>query len=419
MNDHTSTSLENTSRQQHKTWLLLLGIILIAANLRAPLTSVGSLISFIRDDLGLNNAIAGMITTLPLLAFALLSPFAPKIANRIGIERTIFISLLLLTCGMIVRSLFGATFLFGGTVIIGLAIAFGNVLLPGFIKMKFPLKVGIMTGIYSVSMTLVGALASGLSVPFLSIDGIGWKGSLAFWGIMSVIAVFVWIPQLGKQKNGESIQADSSQSDKKKSVWKSPLAWSITVFMGMQSLMFYTMVAWLPEILQASGYSSGAAGWMLFLMQFALIPATYVTPVIAEKMSNQKVISAITAMMFFVGTVGLLLGSSLFIIVISAILNGAAAGSAFSLSMMFFSLRTNDGKQAAEMSGMAQSFGYLLAAIGPTMFGMLRDTTGGWTVPLITLLVVAAIILISGVQSGKNSVIADTQSSSANLVETE
>lgn len=416
MNDYISTSSEHTTRQG-KTWLLLLGIILIAANLRAPLTSVGSLISFIRDDLGLNNGMVGMITTLPLLAFALLSPFAPRIANRIGIERTIFISLLLLTCGMIIRSILGTAFLFGGTIIIGMAIAFGNVLLPGFIKMNFPLKVGVMTGIYSVSMTLVGALASGLSVPFLSIDGIGWKSSLVFWGILSVIALLVWIPQLGKQDNIKSTQAEYSPSGERKSIWKSPLAWSITVFMGMQSLMFYTMVAWLPEILQTSGYSSSASGWMLFLMQFVLIPTTFITPVIAERMTNQKALSAVTAALFFLGTIGLLLGGGLPIIVMSAILIGIGAGSAFSLSMMFFSLRTKDGKQAAEMSGMAQSFGYLLAAIGPTMFGMLRDITEGWTVPLMTLLVVAVIILVAGVRSGKNSVISDTTSSNAQWVE--
>lgn len=415
MSNNTSTSLENT-QDRKKTWLLLIGIILIAANLRAPLTSVGSLISFIRDDLGISNGVAGMITTLPLLAFAVISPFAPKIANRFGMERTIFISLILLTCGMIVRSLFGPASLFIGTLIIGIAIAFGNVLLPGLIKMKFPLKVGLMTGIYAVSMTLVGALASGLSVPFLSIGSIGWEGSLAFWGIISFIALVVWIPQLLKQKQQASLKAATeSSSEKRSSIWKSPLAWSITVFMGLQSLMFYTMVTWLPEILQANGYSSGSAGWMLFLMQFALIPATFITPVVAEKMRNQKTISAVTAMMFIAGSTGLLLGSGIFFVIISVVLLGIASGSAFSLSMMFFSLRTNDGHQAAEMSGMAQALGYLLAAIGPTMFGMLRDTTGSWNVPLITLIVVSAIILLVGIQSGKNKLVTEQQPSNEEL----
>ncbi|WP_068672151.1 MFS transporter [Oceanobacillus sp. Castelsardo] len=412
MSKNISTSLENTQGRK-KTWLLLIGIILIGANLRAPLTSVGSLISFIRDDLGISNGLAGTITTLPLLAFALLSPFAPKIANRIGMEWTIFISLILLFCGMVVRSSFGSVSLFVGTMIIGIAIAFGNVLLPGFIKMNFPLKIGIMTGVYAVFMNLFGALASGLSVPISSIGRIGWKGSLAFWGIFSFIALLVWIPQLGKQKQRESLLATETPSKKANSIWKSPLAWSITLFMGLQSLIFYTLITWLPEILQANGYSTGGAGWMLFLMQFALIPITFIIPVIAEKMSNQKVLSALAAILFIVGIAGLLLTSNHFILAISVILIGIAGGSAFSLSMMFFSLRTSDGKQAAEMSGMAQSFGYLLAAIGPTMFGAFHDITSGWQVPLITLLVVSVIILIAGIQAGENRVIADTQSSKA------
>lgn len=409
MNKNISTSLENT-QERNKTWLLFIGIILIGANLRAPLTSVGSLISYIRDDLGISNGLAGTITTLPLLAFALLSPFAPKIANRIGMEWTIFISLILLICGIIVRSLFGSVALFVGTMIIGIAIAFGNVLLPGFIKMNFPLKIGIMTGVYAVFMNLFGALASGLSVPISSVGNIGWKGSLIFWGIISFIALLVWIPQLGKQKQRESLQAAESPSKKGNSIWKSPLAWNITLFMGLQSLIFYTLITWLPEILQANGYSASAAGWMLFLMQFAIIPITFIIPVIAEKMTNQKALSIITAILFAAGIAGLLLTSSNFFLVISVILIGIAGGSAFSLSMMFFSLRTSDGKQAAEMSGMAQSFGYLLAAIGPTLFGMLHDITNSWQVPLIMLIVASIIILITGIQSGENKVIADTQS---------
>src|SRR5699024_9646402 len=142
-------------------WLLLSGVIVIAANLRAPLTSVGPLISFIREDLVITHALAGVLTTLPLLAFALLSPFAPKIVNWIGMEKTIFISLLILLIGIITRSLSGVLLLFFGTFLIGLAIAIGNVLLPAFIKYNFPLKIGIMTGLYSVSLNLFGGFGSG------------------------------------------------------------------------------------------------------------------------------------------------------------------------------------------------------------------------------------------------------------------
>ncbi|MEN1967068.1 MFS transporter [Lentibacillus sp. N15] len=403
----TITTLENT-KGQPTSWLLFIGIILIGSNLRVPLTSVGSLISFIRDDLGISNALAGTITTLPLLAFALLSPFAPKIANRIGMEWTIFISLILLTCGMLIRSFFGSISLFTGTIIIGIAIAFGNVLLPGFIKMKFPFKIGLMTGVYAVFMNLFGALGSGLSVPISSAGSVGWKGALAIWAILTCIALLIWIPQLRKPDQSETLRANEPAPKEKSNIWRSPLAWNITLFMGLQSLIFYTLITWLPEILQSNGYSSGAAGWMLFLMQIALIPITFIVPVIAEKMTNQKILAAATAILFIAGIGGLFLSSKP-ILVISVILIGIAGGSAFSLSMMFFSLRTHDGKQASEMSGMAQSFGYLLAAVGPTLFGALHDTTNGWQIPLIMLLVIAAVILLVGVESGKKKLITGDQ----------
>lgn len=400
------TPFANQSQQKTGQTLLLIGIILIGSNLRAPLTSVGSLISFIRDDLGISNTMAGLITTLPLLAFAFLSPFAPKIANRLGMERTIFYSLLVLTIGIMVRSFFGTSSLFIGTILIGLAIAIGNVLLPGLIKMNYPLKIGFMTGIYGVFMNIFGGIASGISVPLSSIKNIGWQGSLGFWGIFSFIALLVWIPQLRKPSESLKATVGTATPEKEKSIWKSPLAWYITLFMGLQSLMFYTLITWLPEILRAHGYSSSSGGWMLFLMQLALIPMTFIIPIIAEKMRDQVVLSGITASCFIVGVLGLLIGFKPFL-PIAVVLLGVAAGSAFSLSMMFFSLRTNNGQQAAKMSGMAQSFGYLLAAFGPVLFGALHDLVGGWRLPLGLLMVLAIVIFFAGIQAGKDRLIAE------------
>lgn len=402
------TSLEQTHKNSISKWLLIIGVILIGSNLRAPLTSIGSLISFIRTDLEISHAVAGTITTLPLLAFAILSPFAPKIAKRMSMEWTMFLSLILLAVGIVLRSLFGVGALFLGTLMIGMAIAFGNVLLPGFIKMKFPFKIGVMTGIYAVFMNIFAALASGLSVPLSSIGQLGWEGSLAFWSLPAFLAIVVWIPQLKKAKKQDPSE-EEFEPQEKSNIWRSPLAWSITLFMGLQSLIFYTLVTWLPEILQGAGYSSSAAGWMLFLMQFAIIPVTFIIPVVAEKMDNQKMLSGITAIFFIIGISGLLIGGQM-LIPISVILIGVAGGSAFSLSMMFFSLRTSSAVEASEMSGMAQSFGYLLAAVGPVLFGALHDLTEGWIAPLIMLLVVSAVIFVAGIEAGKKKVINETVS---------
>jgi len=370
---------QGTIQQDHrvdvkpKVLLLIIGIIFIGANLRAPLTSVGPLIPSIRESLGISSTLAGALTTVPLLAFALLSPFAPKLARRYGMESVLFLSLILLTIGIILRPLSGVGMLFSGTIFLGLAIAVGNVLVPSIIKQYFPKSVGTMTGVYSVSMNLCGAIASGLSIPITSKSGLGWQGSLGYWGIISIIAILFWIPQFRSNRNQAINVSEKPQSV---NMWKSGLAWQVTVFMGLQSLIFYTIVAWLPEILQQQGLSSSTAGWMLSLMQFAVLPFTFIVPILAGRMKNQYLLVTITALLFVIGMIGILYGN-LSLIPFSVILLGIAGGCAFSLAMMFFSLRTKNSYQAAELSGMAQSFGYLLAAIGPTLlacFMILRIT---------------------------------------------
>ncbi|MEN1967197.1 MFS transporter [Lentibacillus sp. N15] len=388
------------------SWLLLIGIILIASNLRAPLTSVGSLLSSIRDDLAISNTLAGALTTLPLLAFAILSPFVSVIANRVGMERTIFYSFILLTTGLVIRSLFGVTFLFSGTVIVGIAIAFGNVLLPGLIKMKFPFKIGLMTGLYAVFMNLFGALASGISLPLSRISGFGWKGSLACWGFFSIIALLVWISQLKSKADSPKVQSRSEVVNN--NVWKSSLAWNITVYMGTQSMVFYTMVSWLPEILKDNGYTSDVAGWMLSLMQFAFIPFTFIVPVIAEKTADQRLLTGITGVLVIIGAIGLFSGNTVFI-TIAVICIGSACGAAFSLSMMFFSLRSKDGQEASKVSGMAQSFGYLIAAAGPILLGAMHDITAGWFLPLATVGIVGIILIGTGMKAGADRKIASAR----------
>src|SRR5690625_3909122 len=172
--------------------LLLIGILLIGSNLRAPLTSVGSLVPVIRDSLEVSNSTIGTITTLPLLAFALISPFAPKMAHKFGMERTIFMSMIILLVGIMLRSVSGISTLFIGTAFIGIAISFGNVLIPGLVKMNFPFRIGAVTGLYAVFMNIFGALDSGVSVSLAKLDFYGCEGALAFWGIDSIIALIFW-----------------------------------------------------------------------------------------------------------------------------------------------------------------------------------------------------------------------------------
>jgi Cyanate permease len=378
-------------------WLLIIGVILVGANLRVPLTSAGALVSFIRDDFGISNALAGAITTLPLIAFALLSPFAPKIANKIGMERTIAISLALLIIGILIRSAGAIELLFTGTLLVGLGIAVGNVLIPGIIKMNFPFKIGLMTGLYAIVMNVFGALGSGLSIPIATSGSFGWRGSLVIWSGLALITLLIWLPQLMKKHDVKK----KINNQKIGGMLRSPLAWKITVFMGAQSLIFYTLITWLPTILTANGYDIHLAGWGVFIFQFASIPFTFIIPVIADRMKNQVMLAFVSSGLILAGIIGLLAGLSE-LSILWVVFLGIGNGSAFSLSMMFFTLRTKDGYEAAELSGMAQSLGYLLAAVGPVLVGGLQDITGSWTLPLAMMALFAIVMLIMGVASGKN-----------------
>ncbi|MFK2825277.1 MFS transporter [Bacillus sp. B190/17] len=397
------------SSQQAKTkirWhtaLLVIGILFIGANLRAPLTSVGPLVPAIRDGLGISNAIAGTITTVPLLAFAFLSLFAPRLSRRFGMELTLFVSLLVLAAGIVIRSSGGVSTLFAGTVLIGLAIAIGNVLLPGFIKQHFAERIGVMTGVYSVSMNLCGAIASGISVPLSSIAGFGWSGALSVWAVLAAIAVILWLPQLRHQRKQSTGAAGTRKSGR---LWRSRLAWHVTLYMGLQSFMFYVVITWLPDILQQKGLDADAAGWMLSIMQFAVLPFTFIVPILAGRMKDQRGMAVITSALFITGYAGILLDDGL-LLPLWIIFIGIGAGSAFSLSMMFYTLRTKNVQEAAQLSGMAQAFGYLLASVGPVFVGWLHDFTHSWTIPLVMLAAVSAFISVVGMSAGKKGYVTD------------
>ncbi|MDQ0176669.1 CynX/NimT family MFS transporter [Bacillus chungangensis] len=392
---------EINQQPQKKHFFMMIGIMLIAANLRAGLTSVGPLLGFIRDDTGLSHSWSGLITTLPLLGFALFSPLAPKLAHKVGLERTILYSLLALTAGIILRSVSSIFTLFLGTAILGLAIAVGNVLLPSLIKREFPLKVGLLTGGYTMCMGIFASIASGISVPLAHALPIGWRGSLAFWAILSFITFFIWLPNV---KNKGKADYSKLESSKVKGVWQSPLAWKVTFFMGLQSFGFYVSITWLPQILHDRGLSLATGGAMLSLMQVVSIPVSFMMPIIAGKSENQKVLAAIASVLCFSGYLGIFIGGNT-LIPLWIVLIGLGQGACISLALTFIALRASNPFQAAALSGMAQSIGYLLAAIGPMVFGLLYDVTNSWTGSLLLLIGVTIAQCIFGIGAGQNRTI--------------
>lgn len=387
-------------RLEKKKWLLIIGIIFIASTLRSPLTSVGPIIGPIRDGLGMSNVLAGFLTTIPLLAFAFISPFAPKLSKRFGMELTLFISLCLLTVGILIRSAGSILFLVVGTFLIGIAIAFGNVLLPALLKLSFPLHIGLLTGIYSVAMNISATTASGISAPILINTSFGWQGALGIWAALSVLALMLWLPQL-KNNFAEQPQMEKTAGNHSVTLWRLPLAWAVTFFMGLQSLLFYCTSAWLPEILISDGMAAEKAGWMLSLLQLSQLPMTFIIPILAGRLKDQRIIVIGIAALYLIGYGGVLAGE-LSWIPLWMILIGIAGGASFGLAMMFFTLRTETHTEAADLSGMAQSYGYLLAAIGPVLFGLLHDITGSWKNPMLIFIVVSMLILVFGLKAGRD-----------------
>ena len=396
-----STQVRERRRTTLQQVLLIAGILLIAANLRPALSAVGPLLGDIRRDTGLSNTLLGMLTTLPLLAFGVMSSLASVISRKIGIESTLAGAMVILTAGILTRVIELPTALFGGTLLIGIGIALGNVLLPGLVKRDFSEKAGIMISTYSSVLGIGSAVAAGLSVPMAEDLGLGWRWSLGSWALLSIIAFVVWLPQLRDRTIDRDargiIQALNDLGRKK-------LAWKVALFMGLQSLTFYVVLTWLPEILQNQGMKPHHAGYMLSLSQGMGIFGTLLVPAMGERMKNQRIIVWILISCEMTGLVGLLLmgnvGAPFWVSII-----GFALGGNFGLALLFIVLRTARHETAAELSGMAQSIGYLLAATGPTFFGFLHDFTTGWVIPLLVLMGIVIIKMMMGLSAGRDAVI--------------
>jgi MFS transporter, CP family, cyanate transporter len=376
--------------------ILILGIILISINLRTSIASVGPLIPFIREDLGISNGLAGFLTTLSLLTFAVFSLFAPSIGKKLGHGRAIFLGVLLLTIGVVVRVLGGIELLYLGTAMTGIGIVIANVLMIPFFKAKLPEKIGLMTAILSTGMSLFAAVASGISVP-LAVDlGLGWRGSLASWGIFMVLALVVWTPQMSTRKSvyqGDLLKA--------KNVWKSRLAWQITLFMGAQSVMYFTMVTWLPDMFIARGMSPVHAGIALSYMQLISLIGTFFVPNYLIRLKEQSNVILLVGIGYLIGYGALFIHNEIIVYAALSII-GIGSGASLSIAYTLISLRTAEDLTTAKLSGMVQSAGYILAALGPLIFGISLDLFNNWNILIWFLLIMTAQFIWFGMPAGRN-----------------
>lgn len=390
--------------------LLLIGLVLVALNLRLALTSVGPLIDDLRADLELSGAAVGLLTTAPLLAWGLVAPVAPRLADRFGTEHVVLGCLVAIAAGIALRLAPPLAFLFGGTLLAGCGIAVANVLLPGIVKRRFADRAAFMTGVYSVALTAGAAVAAGLTVPIEHwVDD--WRLALGFWALPAVLAAFVWLPQTRRRERAAPAGSGATVAPpplQRVRLWRDRRAWEVSVAMGLQSLVFYVTVAWLPELLRAAGGAGeGAAGAYYSLAMVMGIPVGLAMSVAAGRLRDQRPLAASAITVTVVGWVGLLTAPG-FSPLLWALLLGIGEGGCFTLMMTLFVLRAPDARHAAELAGMAQAVGYTLAALGPLAIGALHDVSGGWEVPLATMLALTLLQLLVTLAASRPGFVGDS-----------
>jgi CP family cyanate transporter-like MFS transporter len=382
---------ESRARGRTPVWLLVVGIALLALNLRPAVVAVGPLTNRIRADTGLSSAAVSLLTTLPLLCFGVFAGVAPRLGRLFGMERTLALAYTALVAGIALRLLPGQAALFAGAAVAGAGIALANVLLSGLIKRDFPDRTGLMMSMYSVMLISGATLAAGLTVPVGDALHAGWRPALGIWGILGAAALVVWLPVAARGRTPPPMTGGSGA----RRIWRAPLAWWLATYMATQSTIFYGLTAWLSTLLQDHGISDATSGVMLSVFNFVGIGSALATPILANRRTTQRELVTVVAGTFALGLGGLLVdphgGAWVWMVLL-----GVAQGAGISLALTLFVVRTRSAPIAAELSGMVQTVGYLVAALGPLTVGALHGATGGWSAPLVELLAIDAVVMGAG-----------------------
>ncbi|MFC1417949.1 CynX/NimT family MFS transporter [Streptacidiphilus cavernicola] len=413
----------------------LVGILLVSLNMRAALSAVSPLLTDVSGTYGLSSTAGGLLTTLPVLLMGVTAPFVPRLVRTLGPERVVLGALGLLAAGVGLRVLPGAPALFGGSMVIGSAIALLNVTLPGLVKRDFPDRAAAMTGVYSTAMIVGATLAAALSVPMEHAFG-GWRGSMASWAVLALFAGAAWLPQVRRlpRRLGSGAAAGAGAGAGAEAaagagatagagagaagagaaagagtgaaagavvgVWRHPMAWQLAVYMGMMSLLSYTLIAWMPTILTDQGMDRGTAGAVFAFCNLVQVGGAFLVPLLAGRMTSQRALVAVMVGCNVAGITGLILapvgGAWLW-----AALLGVAQGGGFGLALAMIVLRSGGATVASQLSGMSQMVGYFIAACGPVGFGALHQLTDGWGLPLALLLGCCGIALVAGLGAGR------------------
>ena len=376
---------------------ILLGasIVLIAFNLRPVFSSLSVLLPEIMQSTGLSPSGASLMTTLPVLCLGLFAPVAPALARRHGAERTILAMLVILAFGTALRGLATVPALLVGSVFAGAGIAVVNVLLPGLVKRDFPSRAAMMTGLYTMALCAGAAGAAGFTVPLEHALGGSWPLALAAWAVPAVLVIVLWAPQA--LLSGPHAHRARAQRPR---LWRDALAWQVTLFMGLQSALAYCVFGWLAPILRERGLDAVTAGFIVSVSVLIQMLACLIVPSIAVRGRDQRLINVLLVTASVAGLLGCLF-APLSTVWFWAVLQGTGQGGLIAVAMTLIILRSPDPHVAAQLSGMAQGVGYVLAAGGPLLVGFLRDWTGTFASAAVLFVAIGATAAICGLGAGR------------------
>lgn len=383
-----------TRTSLHPLWIIA-GVLLVASTLRGTFTGAGPLLGDIGQAFGLGASQAGFLITLPLLAFFVVSPFAARLARAVGLERAIFLALAAMIAGVAIRSAGPLWALYLGSFVLGAGIAIGNTLLPSLLKRDFPDQITKLTTLYAITMGVASAGASAVMAPLA--QAFDWRLALATLIVLPLTAAVVWIPQL-RRRSTPGAEAAAGVSGV--SVWRSGLAWQVTLFFGVNSFVYYAVAAWLPSILTSAGASPEAAGGLHGVMQLGTAAPGLVLVPLVRRLKDQRALAAGFSLLGLVSLTGLYVAPGLAMIWVA--LFGFAIGGAFILALAFIGLRSRSAEQTAQLSGMTQSVGYLMSACAPVSIGALHDAVGAWAPALAVCGALCILMVGLGLGAGRD-----------------
>ena len=384
-----------------RTGLQLAGLMLVAFNLRAAIAAVSPVLPEIRADLGLSASTAGLLTTLPVLSFAVFAPAAAWLGHRIGLDRAILYACLVITAGTVWRVAGGAVTLLAVTMVIGAAMTVGNVLGPVVVKRDFAARAGPVMGLFTAFLILGAAAAAALTAPLAAVWD--WRIALAVWALLAFVAALVWY----RATRGRRLPAQSQVEPTRPAVrglWRNGVAWGITTLMGAQAAAYFAMTAWLPTLLvDEAGVDLGTAGVGQALFQVMGIAGTLLVSVLIRVRSSQVWLAATIALGWAVMPAGLLVWPAGWPLL--TLVGGTAQGAGIALALTLVVLRAYDSSVTNGLSAMMQLVGYLIGAGGPVAVGVLYELTGSWVVPMTVVIGLAGSMALSGMIAGRPAIV--------------